>query len=163
MSEASVLANNVERAIAGPMWHGPAVGELLREVSAAEAGARPVPGAHSVWELVLHIAAWAEIARERIAGRAPGEATAEQDWPPVSAQTAAAWSDAVLRLGASHRALARDVAALDVDGGALASIVPGRQYSVSALVHGVIEHTTYHGGQIAILKRAVAADPSRSV
>jgi len=33
--------------------------------------------------------------------------------------------------------------------------VPGLDYSVSNLLHGVIEHATYHGGQIALLKRAL--------
>jgi uncharacterized damage-inducible protein DinB len=36
----------------------------------------------------------------------------------------------------------------------LASRVPGLNYSVSALLRGIVEHGTYHGGQIALLKKA---------
>jgi len=38
--------------------------------------------------------------------------------------------------------------------------VSGADYSVSNLLHGVIEHGTYHGGQIALLKRALEARPA---
>lgn len=45
-----------------------------------------------------------------------------------------------------------DAAMLDDE--SLTRLVAGRDHSVSAMLHGVIEHGTYHGGQIAILKRA---------
>ena len=31
--------------------------------------------------------------------------------------------------------------------------VPGRDYTLGAMMKGVVEHDTYHGGQIAILKK----------
>jgi len=40
----------------------------------------------------------------------------------------------------------------------LAEKVAGLDYTVAVLLHGVIEHGTYHGGQIAILKRLGSAD-----
>ena len=33
--------------------------------------------------------------------------------------------------------------------------MPGLDYSVAVLLHGIVEHGTYHGGQIALLKRAL--------
>jgi len=49
----AVKQNFVKRAFDGPMWHGPALAELVAGVSSEEAAAHPVPGAHSIWELVL--------------------------------------------------------------------------------------------------------------
>jgi len=135
------------------MWHGPALADLVGDVTAEQAAARPVPGAHSIWELVLHVSSWTEIVRERLVGSAKSEPTPEEDWPPVRDQSAAAWRAAVERLKEAHRELAADVAQLDDS--MLIGRVPGREHSVLAMIHGVVEHDAYHGGQIAILKRAL--------
>jgi uncharacterized damage-inducible protein DinB len=150
-----LLSNHIKRTVRGPMWHGPALAELLRDVTAEQAQARPIAGAHTIWELVLHVTAWAEIARARLSGQRVGDPPADEDWPPVGATTAEAWTAAVDRLLQSHRELASAVR--DQEDAALDVKVTGLEYTVSNLLHGVIEHGTYHGGQIALLKRALAA------
>ena len=70
MSRARQLSAAVSSGpMTGPMWHGPALAEVLEGVTAERAAARPIPGAHTIWEIVLHIIAWAEIARARLKGR----------------------------------------------------------------------------------------------
>jgi len=88
------------------MWHGPALAEVLDGVDAAGARARPIAGAHSIWEIVLHITSWADIARQRIHGEATGDPPPEQDWPPVPAADAD-WSATLDRLRDSHIGLLR--------------------------------------------------------
>ena len=68
-------------------------------------------------------------------------------------QSPEAWRATVERLKAAHRELAADVSQLDDS--MLIGRVPGREHSVLAMIHGVVEHDAYHGGQIAILKRAL--------
>jgi uncharacterized damage-inducible protein DinB len=135
------------------MWHGPALGDLLRDVTAEHAAARPIAGAHTIWELVLHATAWAEIARARLHGERLGDPAAAEDWPPVPSTDAESWTAAVDRLRDSHRELASDVQ--DLDDAALDAKIGELEYTASNLLHGVIEHSTYHGGQIALLKRAL--------
>lgn len=135
------------------MWHGQALMDLLADVTAESAAARPVAGAHSIWELVLHMSAWTEIARERLAGSAKGEPTPEEDWPPVTDTSADAWRTAVERLKEAHRELAAETSRLDDS--MLVGRVPGKDHSVLTMMHGIVEHDAYHGGQIAILKRAL--------
>jgi uncharacterized damage-inducible protein DinB len=151
-SIAAVLSNHIKRTVKGPMWHGAALDDLLKDVTHEQAAARPIAGAHTIWEIVLHVTAWAEIARARIHGERTADATAAEDWPPVGPAGAAEWRAVLERLGEAHRALATDVRRLD--DAALDAKVPGLDYTVSNLLHGVIEHGTYHGGQIALLKRA---------
>jgi uncharacterized damage-inducible protein DinB len=141
------------------MWHGPALADLIGDVSAEQAAARPVAGAHSIWELVLHMTAWTEIVRERLIGSAKSEPTPEEDWPAVLESSAAAWRAAVERMKDAHRELAADVAQLDDS--RLIGRVPGKEHSVLAMIHGVVEHDAYHGGQIAVLKRALGAAPAQ--
>src|SRR5260370_41368205 len=57
-SEASRISDQLRRAFGGDAWHGHSVFEILKGVTAAQAAARPIKNAHSIWELVLHIAAW---------------------------------------------------------------------------------------------------------
>lgn len=137
------------------MWHGPALADLLEDVSAADAASRPIKGAHSIWELVLHITAWTEIARERLAGSAKADPTPEEDWPPVTDTSQEAWRAAKGRLKDAHRELAEEVAALD--DAVLISRLPGKDHTALVMYHGIIEHDAYHGGQIAILKKALGS------
>ncbi len=37
----------------------------------------------------------------------------------------------------------------------LGETVPGRNYAFYNLFHGIVQHSIYHGGQIAILKKAL--------
>jgi uncharacterized damage-inducible protein DinB len=163
MSRATGLADHIERTVTGPMWHGPALFDVLKGVSCDQALARPLPNAHSVWEIVLHITAWCDIARGRLKGQAIGDPTAEQDWPPVPSafpragtlseiDPAVEWRRAVDQLASSHRALAADARLLTDE--QIAARIPGLDYTVSVLLRGVVEHGTYHGGQIALLKKA---------
>ena len=151
MSRARHLGSSLERTMTGPMWHGPALADVLKGVTAERAAAHPIAGAHSIWEIVLHITAWSDIAALRIKGESTGDPTREQDWPPVS-YADADWPRAVERLGESHRRLAADTRLLTEQ--QLDALVSGLEYSVHVMLHGIIEHGTYHGGQIALLKRA---------
>lgn len=153
MSRATRLANAIERTITGPMWHGPAVAQVLEAVTHDTAAARPVPNAHTIWEIVLHVAVWAEVARARLKGERLGDPTPEEDWPAVAGTTADDWRLALERLGYSHRMLAADTRELADD--RLAATVSGLEYTVSVMLHGVIEHGTYHGGQIMMLRKAL--------
>ena len=163
MSRATRMADHIERTATGPMWHGPALLEILNGVTCDQALARPLPAAHTIWEIVLHVNAWCDIARLRLKGQATGDPTPEQDWPPVPSaghepgaapdmNPAAEWRRTIERLAKSHRDLAADTRQLTDE--QLAGPVPGLEYSVSVLLRGVVEHGTYHGGQIALLTKA---------
>lgn len=155
MSRGQRIGDAIERSVSGPMWHGPALADLLESVSAEDAAAHPIRGAHSIWELVLHVTAWTEIAHERLVGSAKADPTPDEDWPPVQDTSADAWREARQRLKDAHRALSQEVGGLDDS--TLISRVPGKDHTALAMFHGIIEHDAYHGGQIAILKRALKA------
>jgi uncharacterized damage-inducible protein DinB len=154
MSRGQRVAETIERSVSGPMWHGPALTDLLDGVTAEQAAQRPIAGAHSIWELVLHVTAWTEIARERLAGSAKADPTPEEDWPPVVDPSPDAWRGVVERLKEAHRELAAEASRMDDS--TLIGRVPGKDHSVLTMMHGIIEHDAYHGGQIALLKRALS-------
>jgi len=150
MTEIQRIADQLRRAYEGEAWHGPSLRELLSSVTAEQAARRPLPQAHTIWELVLHIAAWESIVRRRLGGEAV-EATPEQDWPPVRDTSDAAWKKTLEELARSHLALRESVAALSDD--QLRQKVAGQNYSIYGMLHGLIQHDLYHAGQIALLKK----------
>src|SRR5258708_3365586 len=154
-SPSEQLARHIERTITGPMWHGPALADVLAGPPPPPAAARPVAAAHSIWEIALHAAAWAEISRARLDGRATADPPPDVDWPPILDVDASSWDEAVERLRESHRALATRVRQLGDT--AVYANVPGLEYSAWVLLHGVVEHGVYHAGQIVLLKRALQA------
>jgi len=154
MTRVDQLAKHIERTVSGPMWHGPVLDQVLTGVTAEHAAARPIAGAHSIWEIVLHVATWAEIARARLDGRATADPPPEVDWPPVRDTSASGWEAALDRLRESHRDLA--VRVREFDEAKLDARLPGLEYNAWYLLHGIVEHGTYHGGQIILLRRAAA-------
>jgi uncharacterized damage-inducible protein DinB len=126
--EIARLVDQLQRSFEGPAWHGPAVLEALQGVSAEAAHAHPVAGAHSIWELALHLGGTYRLVLRRLRGDG-AQLAPEEDWPAVPPPSAEAWS-------ATVRAL--------------------HELSLTQFA-GVPQHDLYHAGQVAVLKRALAA------
>jgi uncharacterized damage-inducible protein DinB len=140
----------LRRAFEGDAWHGPALLELLDDVDAATAAAKPLPDVHSIWELVLHVAAWDAVACRRLGGETV-QLTGIANFPVVPKPTKAAWRKAVAQAKRMHAGLEKTVAGLTES--RLRERVPGKKYDFYFMLHGVAQHELYHAGQIAILKK----------
>ncbi len=150
------LAGRLQRAIVGPMWHGPAVDQLLLRFTARTALVRPVDGAHCAWELTLHMSAWAGFAIARLTGQATVDIDTAQDWPPVPrVGTEAAWREVTDELRDVYARLAELVQVLPPE--TLLQPIRHRDYDVVTMLNGAVEHAAYHGGQLALLARALDA------
>jgi uncharacterized damage-inducible protein DinB len=156
MSEIKRIKSQLRRAFEGEAWHGPSVLELLKDVTAEQAAAHPVAGAHSIWKLTLHIATWERFVRRRIVEATALEPTDEENFPTVQDTSEVAWRAAIDEITRNHAELLETVAGLD--DAKLSEIVPGKPYSVYFMLHGVIQHDLYHAGQIALLKKATSSD-----
>lgn len=144
------LLDQLNRAYGGEAWHGPALRQLLEDVSEADARAHPVAGLHSIAEIVAHVGATMDMVSVRLAGT-PRELTTEEDWPDA---TRASWAAALEELDRAESRVADAVARLTPED--LDRLVVGKDYTVYVMVHGIIQHNLYHAGQIALLKRALA-------
>ena len=151
MDEIKSIDEQLRRAYEGNAWHGPSLRELLADVTAEQALARPIAGAHNIWEIVRHIAAWHDGVRRRLEGERV-ELSAVEDWPPVTSTPEAAWQDALALLERTYMELRRTMSRLT--DASLQERVTGKDYPVDVLLHGLIQHDLYHAGQIALLKKA---------
>lgn len=140
----------------GEAWHGPALLPLLKDVTVDQVSLTPVAGAHSIVQLVLHLAYWEEIVLRRFSGElANAPLNDENDWPrnrPVSNEE---WRAALLRLDRSHKALQSAMAGCA--DARLDEKVAGREYTLYILLHGAIDHCVYHTAQIAVLKKSLSS------
>lgn len=153
MAELTHIIDELQRIHAGDAWHGPALRELLINLTPQQAAARPLENTHSIWELVGHITGWETVFRLRLAGQQTTEPEAG-DFPPPEDVSEQAWAQALAELDASHEKLLGVLAGLADS--MLDDTVVGVAYSVRFLLRGLIRHNVYHAGQIALLGKAFA-------
>jgi uncharacterized damage-inducible protein DinB len=135
------------------------VQELVAPLSSEEAMQRPIPSAHNIWELVVHITSWSNIALRRING-GQVEPYEGEDWPEVHDFSDAQWNMAREALTESYERLSEVV--LGMTDEELAVNAPKSTRSIAGMVSGVAQHAAYHGGQIAILRKAVTTQHRRT-
>jgi DinB superfamily len=153
MNVAARIKNELERAHYGEAWHGPALRPTVEGVTAQTAAARPIPGAHTIWEIVRHLTVWLAEVRARL-NRPAKDLPPAEDFPPVEAATDEAWKQALAALDEAHAQLRDAVGGLSEE--RLREKVGGAEYSCFVMLEGAIQHHAYHGGQIALLKKAAA-------
>ena len=90
MLDTEVLADQIGRAFRGESWHGPSVREVLEGVSAEDAAAHPIGGAHSIWEIVLHLTGGYRLVLRRVRGER-AQLSPEEEWPQVREFSSEAW------------------------------------------------------------------------
>jgi hypothetical protein len=152
MYQIEFIGDQLQSAYAGEAWHGPSLQELLAGVTAQQALARPIAGAHSIWELTMHIGVWMSAARRRLAGD-PAKLTPQEDWPLIDGGSPDAWRQTLDALENEHDQLRAAVCSLAES--SLENQASGKNHSVEFMLHGVIQHNLYHAGQIALLKKAL--------
>ena len=156
------LLDQLRRTHAGDPWYGAPRMKFLRGLAATKASLRPAGSNHSVWELTLHMSAWTEEVRRRLAGHSPGDPL-EGDWPSVpKPATEAAWADTLMQLERAHGALIADVERLRTDDlgrlvGDTREPALGTGVTVGAMLVGLAQHDAYHIGQLALLRQLIAA------
>jgi hypothetical protein len=109
---------------------------------------------HSIWELVLHIDIYLQVGFEATQGTPmPKLYGTERDWPAQTTDSAERWFDTQDSLFRNAEKLAEAIEKFDE--AKLRDIVLGRSYDFYYLFHGIVQHSLYHAGQIAILKKAI--------
>jgi uncharacterized damage-inducible protein DinB len=154
------FAEQLRKGFEDDPWHGPSVSDNLRDITAQQAAARPVPAAHSIWELVLHLTGWQREVRRRLLGGEPGYPP-DGDWPEVPEPTDGAWEAARRALAESTAAIRETVASMSPEDlertVGRASRPLGTGVTLAAMLSGLLQHNAYHSGQIALLRKAVGA------
>ena len=157
-SDLEALRADLRSVFDGNPWHGSSITSVLDGIDARTAAKRVVPGAHTIWELVLHMTGWTREVTARVRGGSPK--SPPEDWPaPETGGGESAWRAAKADLSAAHEELVREVDTLKAEDlvrwiGDKRDPALGTGVTVGTLIRGLLQHHTYHEGQIALLKRA---------
>ncbi|RZL17371.1 MAG: DinB family protein [Pedobacter sp.] len=149
------LVNEFRKAFNGDPWHGENVLYLLSSVNPDKAFSHPIPGAHSIAELVLHLTAWTEETADRLSGKA-AKMPERGDWPDQGVQEHASWNvilDDFMISNERLAAICSEYKESDWNNPVKDNRDPelGTGVNYAELLNGVVQHHAYHAGQIALL------------
>src|SRR5262249_438185 len=159
MTRVHEFTDQIRRVLEGDPWYGDNILRVLEGVSHDQAAQRPIPNAHNIWELVLHITSWMKEVTRRLKHGNWAEPT-DGDWPTAPDPTAANWSKAVARVQEAHQAMIARLESfpasrLDDQLGMDRDRAMGTGQTYAQMLHGILQHDAYHLGQIGILKKGL--------
>jgi len=151
MNKCEEIAEDYRRVtVAGP-WYGPSLAELLSRITPEQAVTKPVGATHSIRELLQHVLLWNERIQKTNETSPMPKWEAEKEWgePPIP------WSELLERWNKSRDLLEERLRNFPVED--LGKQTPGRNYPYEFMLHGIVQHTTWHSGQIAMVHSMVKA------
>jgi uncharacterized damage-inducible protein DinB len=154
-NEIESIIRRIERVNNGEPWFGRSVFSILEEVDPKKAYIKPADSEHSLAELLYHMNTWADFTLKRIEKDTIHDLAAaeELDWRTINPKTHT-WKKGVTEFKAIHKKIIALLKKRDDD--FLREIVDYRKYNFRFLLNGMIEHTIYHLGQIAYVKKLLA-------
>jgi uncharacterized damage-inducible protein DinB len=153
MHQTQQIADSYRAATVKAAWYGPSLAELLAQISPELATTAPVPGSHSISELLQHLLLWNERVRNTSDSNSLPRWQPEKEWaePPIP------WNELVSRWSLSRELLEEKIRNFPIED--LAKQVPGRDYPYETMLHGIVEHAIYHSGQIAMVLSMLRSRP----
>ena len=127
--------------------------ELLKNIDAETAMAKPMPGMHSIAELLAHMTAWKRHAIVKLKGDhlARIEINSEEDWLTIVELTNEQWERAVQAFDLLHAEFEEVVRTMTDE--QLDTMIPDHPFTYRVVAEGVLDHDVYHGAQIVVVRR----------
>jgi uncharacterized damage-inducible protein DinB len=155
MTEVERILDQYDRAIQGDAWHGDPVWTILAGITPEQAATAASANAHTIWELVSHMTFWETEVYRRLKHLSP-RSPEGLNFPALPDVTAENWNRTLQELRQSNQDFRAAVSQLEDS--QLDNPLPGRDKPTYVELHGVIQHNLYHAGQIALLRRILAAN-----
>lgn len=152
-AEIKLLLQLLDESFEKKAWHGPNLRGSIRGIDHKQAGWRPCPNRHNIWEIVVHCTYWKYVVRRRILGDKKGSfALKGSNWfERPDERSERAWKSDVELLSHYHNRLRETIAELNARD---LSVIPrGSKVSNAAILTGIASHDVYHAGQIQLLRR----------
>jgi len=159
MNRSEKLSNELYNSVFGDPWHGSPIKNILEDISSKKAFLKPIPSAHNIIELTLHLDAWTEEVLNRFNGNISSEPIMG-DWPTPKDNIEEYWQTVKQKLFADTNKLISIIKKipedkLDEHVGRERNVSLGTGFSFEGLIIGLVQHNAYHSGQIALLKKIV--------
>ena len=148
------LLQSLERVLDGNPWYGNSIISALDKITAENMGhAVQTVNGKSVPEYLLHMISCQDFVLEKLRGNKSLdiELGSEQDWPKNNSPSDDSWSKLIIQFKNQNSQILNEVKSRsesDFD-----QLVPGKSYTLSLMIEGLIHHNIYHLGQIVILSK----------
>jgi uncharacterized damage-inducible protein DinB len=103
--------------------------------------------------LAAHVEAWERAVLRRLGGDPAAIYDTEEDWSAPADASEEDWRALKARLAETYGALRAAVLELD-DAGLDEPVLPGMSTRYVSL-HGAVQHTLYHAGQVALIRKVL--------
>ena len=136
----------------GNPWLGSSLMNNLKSINFQLVNERLPQTNKSIAILVQHIINWRIFVLEKIAGNQlfDIQMDSEKDWTEVVIKNETEWIQLLDDLISTQHQLIKILKEQE-DDHFLSQVVSGRTYDFEYLIEGIIQHDTYHGGQIGLL------------
>ncbi|TDQ10384.1 DinB family protein [Pedobacter metabolipauper] len=144
------FANELRKGYIGDAWHGMNISSIISSVKYDQAFKHPIPNAHSIAELVLHLTSWTEEVDSRLMGNLSKDPV-KGDWPMPKEETAQEWDFIVSDFHIANEKLLNLAMTMPSDQWTefVVPVDPGLSHF--ELLNGLVQHHAYHAGQISLL------------
>ena len=150
MKETERITKLFEEIYDGDSWVGVSLVDTLKNISGEKAAKKIRSNWNSIWEIVVHIISW----RDNVLQRVNGAITHEPDdnyIRPVEDPSEKEWQKVSLALKNSQEEWISFLTQMNDED--LEKIYQGNNSSYYKNIHGIVQHDTYHLGQIVILAK----------
>lgn len=149
------IIHHLQNVNSGEPWYGRPVFEVMDETDPALAWQKPNDHSHSLIELLYHMITWAEFTLKRIEGDKETDLAVSEkmDWRKID-PVIHNWKKGLAEFKAIHEKIILLLNQKDDE--FLKETVDYRNYNFRFLLNGLIEHTIYHLGQIAYIKKLLS-------
>jgi uncharacterized damage-inducible protein DinB len=157
MKSGEKLAEELHKSVFTDPWHGASLKFILENCPVGKVFLKPIPNAHSIIELALHINTWTEEVLSRFEGKTPGDPK-DGDWPEVQDSSVKYWENLKSRIYENSLKLIDTLKnapeeKLSEPVGKERNAPLGTGYSFEAMISGLMQHHAYHAGQISLLAK----------
>lgn len=150
--ETQSIVKSFESTLSGQPWFGRAVYEILQEVNESKANIKPNGSDHSMIVLLWHMNTWAEFVLGSLENKTADEMKAIEanDWREIDPDNHT-WEKGIEQLKSTHNKIVEILS--KKEDSFLSEIVPTRKFNFRFMLNGLIQHNTYHLGQVAYVKK----------
>ena len=150
--EVQSIIRNLQNTLSGEPWFGRPVYPILEEVDVSKVFTNPNGGEHSLIELLYHLITWSAFCLKHLDNASPEELkeVEEMDWRAID-PVIHSWQKGMEEFKKINEQI---VSILETKNDEfLAETVTGRKFNFRFMLNGLIQHTIYHLGQIAYVKK----------
>ena len=150
--ETDYFITSIHSILDGQPWYGEPAMKILQGVGSSKVYKKPNDNSHSLIELLYHMVTWTEFTLKRLEQKEEKDMAAFEklDWREINPEEHT-WEKGMAQFKVTHDLIIDLLGTKDDE--FLAEKVEYRDYNFRFLLHGIIQHDTYHLGQIVYLNK----------